>query len=70
MTTDQHASPLDDFLTEDQAAARLGVTVTTMRCWAARRKGPARIKAGRKPLYRASAIVEWLNRHETDPEAS
>jgi len=54
--------------TEQQAADFLGKTVNTLRHDASRRRGPPRIKNGKQVLYRAKAVLEWLEVQEVDPD--
>jgi hypothetical protein len=61
---------LDGYLNESATAALLGVSVATLRCWSARRKGPPRTVVGRQPIYREQALREWLLAKERDPEAT
>ncbi|MCU0892738.1 MAG: helix-turn-helix domain-containing protein [Rhodospirillales bacterium] len=61
---------LEDYLSEQQAADMLGAKVQTLRAWAARRKGPARCKVGKRVLYRKAALVAWLEQCEVDPAAA
>lgn len=45
-------------------ARELGLTEDTLRRWEERRTGPACVRAGRKVLYRRSAIEAWLAEQE------
>ena len=45
-------------------ARELGLTEDTLRRWEDRRTGPACVRAGRKVLYRRSAIEAWLAAQE------
>jgi excisionase family DNA binding protein len=57
--------PEADVLTRAQAAARLGVTRTTMARWAQQGRGPAYSLTGERKgraLYSAASIAEWLER--------
>lgn len=55
---------------EDETASRLEIKVQTLRAWAARRKGPPRVKIGRSVYYRPEAIQAWLAKQEHDPAAA
>lgn len=57
-------------LSEQQAADLIGVRVETLRAWACRRKGPPRLKLGRRVAYRAEALERWILSRETDPAAA
>lgn len=59
-----------DILTEDEAAAFLGVKTMTLRVWAARRKGPPRVRIGHTITYRRASLMAWYERQENDPEAA
>lgn len=48
------------FLTEPQLAKRLGVAVSTLRRWHARRTGPPRSTVGRKFYYSRQKLEEWI----------
>ena len=61
---------IDGYWTEEEAARRLGVAIGTLRTWAARRKGPPRTTFHRKVVYRIDAVLAWLRKQETDPEAA
>lgn len=55
--------PEVEVLSRRQAAARLGVTATTLARWAQRGRGPAYSLSGDvkgRALYAATDIVEWL----------
>ena len=54
-------------MTTREAAELIGVSTRTLARWHAHRKGPARISAGRKPLYRFDAIQHWMQQNETQP---
>jgi excisionase family DNA binding protein len=54
-------------MTNKEVANLLGVSTRTLARWHAHRKGPARISAGRKPLYRFEAIQHWLQQNEAQP---
>jgi hypothetical protein len=53
-----------EILNEKQTATELGVKVATLRIWSARRKGPPRIKVGRKLFYRRETLLAWLASRE------
>lgn len=57
------------FWTEEECAAFLDRKVTTLRAMAARRRGPPRIRASNRVLYRIEAVLNWLRQNEIDPEA-
>lgn len=51
---------LQDWVSREDLACELGVTVDTLRRWALRRTGPSFTKAGRRVLYSRQAINDWL----------
>lgn len=55
---------------EAATAADLGVKVQTLRKWAVQRKGPPRVKIGKRVFYRPEAIQAWLAAQERDPAAA
>ena len=52
-------------LTEVDAAARLGLKVSTLRAWRHQRRGPAFVRLGRAIRYLANDVEDFLhaNRH-------
>lgn len=50
----------DRLLAEDEVAELLGVTVKCLQDWRYHRRGPAFIKVGRLPRYRAEDLDAWL----------
>ena len=59
----------DGYRDEEAQARIMDVTVQTLRSMASRRKGPPRVKQGRRPLYRIAAYEAYLLARETDFEA-
>lgn len=60
-TDDTRSMPvLQDWISREDLARELGVTVDTLRRWALRRTGPSFTKAGRRVLYSRQAINDWL----------
>lgn len=55
---------LDEYLTLDALAEELGVTTRTVLRWHAERRGPPRVKVGRKLMYRRAAVETWLRDKE------
>jgi len=56
-------SPEAEVLSRRQAAARLGVTSTTLARWAQQGRGPAYSLSGEekgRAYYTSASIVEWL----------
>jgi hypothetical protein len=58
---------LDGWLPRDRVAAEIGVSANTLARWQRRRIGPPCAKLGRKVLYRADALREWLRSCEGTP---
>lgn len=57
-------SILSGWVRRGDLARELGLTEDTLRRWEERRTGPACVRAGRKVLYRRSAIEAWLAEQE------
>lgn len=55
---------LSGFLTPEQLALHLGVSLRTLARWRARRIGPARCVVGKLILYRTETIRDWLSNLE------
>lgn len=58
---------LDDYLTQAQAAAELGITDRTLKRWHTDRIGPPRTKIGARVYYRKDSVAEWLKSREMIP---
>ena len=54
-------------LTENEAAARLGLKVATLRAWRHQGRGPAYVRLGRAVRYLAIDIEEFLNSNRHSP---
>lgn len=57
-------SILTGWVSRGDLARELGLTEDTLRRWEDRRVGPTCVRAGRKVLYRRSAIEDWLGAQE------
>jgi excisionase family DNA binding protein len=55
---------LQGWISRTDLAQELGVCEETLRRWADARRGPAFVKAGRKILYRKTAVLDWLEAQE------
>lgn len=55
---------LDDWMTRDELAAELKLSVDTLSRWETRRIGPPCVRVGRRVLYRRGAVQEWLRVQE------
>ena len=55
---------LQGWISRTALAQELGVCEETLRRWAEARRGPAFVKAGRKILYRRTAVLDWLEAQE------
>jgi predicted DNA-binding transcriptional regulator AlpA len=51
---------LKGWLTRDEVAAQIGVSIDTLQRWQSIRVGPPTVRLGRRVLYRADAFREWL----------
>ena len=56
---------LEDFLSREECARQLGVTVDTLTRWLTQRRGPASLMIGRRRFYRREAVLAWLQSQET-----
>jgi excisionase family DNA binding protein len=65
---DQHAHPHDhDLLTIDEAAGILRTPKATLRYWRHLGTGPRSFRLGRRVLYRANDLHEWITaQHDND----
>ena len=54
------------FYTEEEVGNFLNKKVDTLRQDASRRKGPPRVRVGRRVFYRIDAFNNWLVNHEAD----
>ena len=59
------STPLQD---ERELAARLNVSISTLRNWRVARRGPRFLKLGRAVRYRESDIAEFMAAGERGPE--
>jgi len=57
---------LQGWISRTSLARELDVCEETLRRWADARRGPAFVRAGRKILYRRSAVLEWLETQEME----
>jgi DNA-binding transcriptional regulator YiaG len=57
----------DDYLTQQDLARELHVSVRTLARWHVERIGPPRIVVGRLLLYRRATIRDWLESREEQP---
>lgn len=53
-------------LTEIDVAARLGLSVATLRAWRLQRKGPRFVRFGRAVRYLASDVDQFIEDSRTD----
>jgi hypothetical protein len=61
---------LADYLTEDEQAAALGLTVRTLRSWRQRGEGPPFVKVGKRVFYPIAGNAAWLKANEQAPVRS
>ncbi len=57
---------LADFLTREQLAGELRVTVRTLARWRWQRIGPKSVLLGGRRLYRRADVVAWLEQQAED----
>ncbi len=62
--TERKDDLLDGWLSRTEVAAGIGVTSGTLSRWETRRIGPPCARIGRKVLYRADAVRDWLKGRE------
>lgn len=55
---------MDDLLTTEEVAARLRTPAATLRYWRHIGSGPAGFKVGRRVLYRAADVEDWLREQQ------
>jgi DNA-binding transcriptional regulator YiaG len=55
------------YVTPNNLAATLGVTVRTLCRWDAARIGPRKIKVGKLILYDLAKLPDWLATRESEP---
>lgn len=55
---------LDGFLSREQLAQQLGLSLRTIDRWEALHKGPPRVCVGRTILYNTESVREWLRTRE------
>jgi hypothetical protein len=55
---------LANFLSEDDLARELAVTIRTLRRWRRERTGPDITMVGRRPMYAITAVHRWLASQE------
>ena len=62
------AQVLNGYLTDEELAEELHVSLRTLRRWRVERRGPPFIKTGHQVLYSKSTVMRWLERLETKPQ--
>jgi hypothetical protein len=55
---------LEGFLTREELAGLLRISVRTLNRWDALREGPPRVSQGRTILYKADSVRHWLSNKE------
>lgn len=55
---------LDDWMSREELARELMLSVDTLARWETRRIGPPCVRVGRRVLYRRGAVQEWLRQQE------
>lgn len=58
---------LPELLSTKDTARLIGVSERTLLRWHSVQTGPARIRVGRKVLYRLKAVYDWLRANEISP---
>lgn len=54
---------METLLDARELAARLGVSVETVRWWRKSKTGPRAVKVGRRVLYAESDVTKWLQKN-------
>jgi excisionase family DNA binding protein len=57
------------YLTQEEVASLCRVSVQTLRRWRDRRQLPSPVKVGRRWLYKAEEVVEYMERQRSLPVA-
>ena len=57
-------SLLSDYLSDEQLACEMHVSVRTLWRWAALGEIPPSVKIGRRRLFRRATVAEWLRTRE------
>lgn len=70
MTAQQVHQTYDEVFNEHEAARFLKKSVQTLRNDRCSRKGPAYLKLGRCVRYRVTDLIDYLEKHRIDPEAT
>ncbi len=52
------------WMTREQLAEFLGLSVITLRHWALERRGPPFARLGRRILYRRESVAAWMREQE------
>lgn len=55
---------LSGYLSQNELATQLGISVSTLERWRSEGKGPPVTKASRKPIYSVSGVQKWLRDRE------
>jgi excisionase family DNA binding protein len=58
---------LAGFMSPDELAKQLGISVRTLARWHAQRVGPPRCQIGRLMLYQTETVRRWLAEQEQEP---
>jgi len=64
MTSNLVDLPVSPYLTEAQAAARLGFSPKTLRNWRARSAGPSYLRLGSSVRYHMTTLDHWAMAQE------
>jgi len=64
MTSNLVDLPVSPYLTESQAAARLGFSPKTLRNWRARSEGPNFLRLGSSVRYHVETLDRWAMAQE------
>ena len=56
-----------EYISEEEAALRFGISKSTLAMWRKNDEGPAYHKNGKLTLYKVADVEEWLTRFRVSP---
>lgn len=63
------ADDVQDLLTAEETAARLGIAKQTLAAWRCHGRGPAFLKISKTPWYARTDVEAWIAAQRVDPAA-
>ena len=61
---------LSDYITREDLAKELNLTTRTLDKWAWQRRGPEKVKVGKRCYYQRSAVARWIEEQRSTREAA